>query len=167
VLYFYLDASAWAKRYLPENGSESVTFLLNTLERIAPQRLIVSAAGIAETIATINRRRSQVGVRTETYLQVVQGIRVNSRGFAYKITRDSDILDAVDLITKHNLNTSDALHLHLALAANKELVGSNLGTLAVVTSDQRLLRAAAAEGLAVLDPEVTTPLEIQQLLTAP
>ena len=56
------------------------------------------------------------------------------------------------LIVAHALNSTDALTLKSALAIARRLrvAGDDL---VLVTSDQRLLRAAQAEGLMTFDPE--------------
>ena len=66
----------------------------------------------------------------------------------------------MDLIEAHSLNSVDALVLRSALDTATELrsIGDRL---VLVASDQRLLRAARAEGLQVFNPE----LDSQQTLT--
>ena len=66
----------------------------------------------------------------------------------------------MDLIEIHSLNSVDAMVLRSALDIAARL--RNTGdTLVLVASDQRLLRAARAEGLPVFNPEIDS----QQILT--
>ena len=64
------------------------------------------------------------------------------------------------LIETHSLNSVDAMVLRSALDVVTEL--RSIGdTLVLVASDQRLLRAARAEGLQIFNPEIDS----QQILT--
>ena len=57
------------------------------------------------------------------------------------------------LIETHSLNSVDAMVLRSALDVATEL--RSIGdTLVLVASDQRLLRAARAEGLQIFNPEI-------------
>ena len=56
------------------------------------------------------------------------------------------------LIVAHSLNSTDALILKSALAIARRLRRAG-DKLVLVASDQRLLRAAQAEGLSAFDPE--------------
>mgnify|MGYP001048607334 CR=1 FL=1 len=77
---------------------------------------------------------------------------------------DEDILNAIPLIITHNINSSDALHLHIALRLQSLLQRSKQGSLVLVASDKRLVRAGHAEGLLILNPEETSATEIAALL---
>lgn len=73
---------------------------------------------------------------------------------------DQLILGSMRLIETHSLNSVDAVVLCSALNIAAEL--RNTGdTLVLVASDQRLIRAARAEGLQVFNPEIDS----QQILT--
>ena len=66
---------------------------------------------------------------------------------------DSLVWGSMRLIETHSLNSVDAMVLHSALdiAAGLRSTGD---TLVLVASDQRLLRAARAEGLQIFNPEI-------------
>ena len=65
----------------------------------------------------------------------------------------------MDLIETHSLNSVDAIVLRSALDMAVELRSTG-DTLALVASDQRLLRAARTEGLHIFNPEIDS----QQIL---
>lgn len=73
------------------------------------------------------------------------------------------IIHSITLISRHNLNASDALFLHQALNLH-ELLKTMEQYLVLVASDRRLLRAAEDEGLKTLNPEETTPADAEALL---
>jgi predicted nucleic acid-binding protein len=60
--------------------------------------------------------------------------------------------EAIELTARHKLRGYDAVHLACALYLNRLLLDSNLPPLTFIASDQDLLQAAQAEGLAVDDP---------------
>jgi predicted nucleic acid-binding protein len=77
---------------------------------------------------------------------------------------DNDvILGSIPLISRHNINASDALYLHQALNLHRLLrvMGHELVLLA---SDRRLLRTAEKEGLAVLNPEEAKMADVEVFL---
>jgi predicted nucleic acid-binding protein len=72
---------------------------------------------------------------------------------------DDRILAGLTYVTLHNLNSNDAAILATYLRYKRSLPpGSPACVLAA--SDQRLLRAASAEGLAVMNPELLPPKDI-------
>jgi predicted nucleic acid-binding protein len=76
---------------------------------------------------------------------------------------DSDARASIRYILRHNLNATDALHLFVALRINDSVDEP----VAMVSADSRLLRASKAEGLAILDPENSSPLTVRRLLQLP
>jgi hypothetical protein len=74
-----------------------------------------------------------------------------------------DILDGIELIKQHHLNSADAAMLH-ALLKHANLLRPSVSV--VVASDQRLLRAAKAEGLEVLDPQSVLAADVPAFLAA-
>jgi predicted nucleic acid-binding protein len=71
---------------------------------------------------------------------------------------------AAPLVAKHALNATDAVILRsvLDLVATLHTTGD---ALVLVTSDQRLLRAAQAEGVLTFDPTTQTEGDLDALLT--
>ena len=74
------------------------------------------------------------------------------------------ILDGIALVERHNLNSTDGaiLQAFVGHAAVPPPLEVNL----LVAADQRLLRAAKAEGLEVLNPETVQAADIPAFLAA-
>ena len=123
----YLDTSALVKRFVSEAGSRQVQALLT---RGGP----VAAATIAytELYSGLTRRHREGMLSPLQY-------RLACRRFEQ------------DWIQRHGLRAFDAIHLASALglqaAANEPVT--------FVAADQRLLRAAAGERLATVNPEAS------------
>jgi predicted nucleic acid-binding protein len=66
--YFYLDASALAKRYAPEIGSSVVDHLF---ARLTPDRLVVFDVGMAEVISLLVRKRNSGKLSANNFSQVL------------------------------------------------------------------------------------------------
>jgi predicted nucleic acid-binding protein len=79
--------------------------------------------------------------------EVIQSLGKHLLAFDNSVTTD-----AVALIVKHSLNSTDAIVLRIALDIAQHL-RSRGDDLVLVAADQRLLRAAQAEGLSTFDPE--------------
>jgi len=161
--HFYLDASAHAKLYFEELGSNEMELLLDSL-LTQTGRLVITSVTLAETVAVLNRKRNKLRVPNHEYALLVARVFADSERFSYWPVNDEDILNAIPLISVHNINSSDALHLHIALRLQSLLERSKQGSLVLVASDRRLVRAGHAEGLLILNPEEVSATEIAALL---
>ena len=155
---FYLDASAMVKRYAPESGSELVNALFT---RVPAQQHIVSIWTVAETVAALNRKRNSAQM-TSSALASAVNLLLTETDALWQVKVDSaSVRDSLDLITRHNINATDALHLHIVLHLQRLL--AQFGTdIVLVTSDHRLLNAAEAEGLRTIDPEQASEAELKK-----
>jgi predicted nucleic acid-binding protein len=140
----YLDTSALVKRFVSEPGSRQVQSLLTRTEPIASATI-----AYPELYSGLTRRHRE-GVLSP--LQYRLACRRFERDWMalVRVELGADILRlARSLIQRHTLRAFDAIHLASALglqqAANEPVT--------FVAADQRLLRAAAAERLATVDPE--------------
>ena len=161
--YFYLDASALAKRYAPETGSSIVDHLFT---RVPPARLIVSALGLAEVASILVRKHDSGKLSTANLSQVLIDFKVEITSVAAikKVTADLTlIVAAISLIVQHSLNATNAILLCSAIDLTIDLSARG-DDLVLVASDDRLLRAAQAEGLLFFNPEIQTTADLDQLL---
>jgi predicted nucleic acid-binding protein len=149
---FCLDGSALAKRYVPENGSALVDFVL---DNVAEHRLYFLNVGLAEVVSVLVRKKNAGALTAADFSQALLDLDreiVRSPG-KHLLAFDSPLaIDALPLIVKHSVNATDALVLRVALDVAQDL-RSRGDDFVLVASDQRLLRAAQAEGLATFNPE--------------
>ena len=149
---FYLDASALAKRHVPETGSLLVDEIL---DHVSADRLYILSIGVGEVVSVLVRKRN-MGTIADAYFgqflvdfesEIVRSAGIKKLPVSNRLATSSFVL-----IVAHAINATDAIILKSALAiAQKLRAGSN--DLVLVASDQRLLRAAQAEGLTTFDPE--------------
>jgi predicted nucleic acid-binding protein len=156
MVSFFLDGSALgsalAKRYIPENGLALVDFIIDS---VPEHRIYILNVGFAEVVSVLVRKKNAGMLSGAQFSQVLLEFEtdiIQSPGKHLLSFDNSVATDALALIVRHSINSTDAIFLRVALdiAQHLRAVGDEV---ALVASDQRLLRAAQAEGLITFDPE--------------
>ncbi len=149
---FFLDGSALAKRYIAEPGTPLIDHLF---AHVAADRLVLLNVGFAEVTSVMVRRKNASALSSATFasamLQLGREI-VHASNLRKLEPTNALVIGALRHIQTHSVNATDAIVLHAALALAQHL-RSRGDDLVLVASDQRLLRAALAEGLATFNPE--------------
>ncbi|MFQ5796170.1 MAG: type II toxin-antitoxin system VapC family toxin [Candidatus Bipolaricaulia bacterium] len=163
MLRVYFDASALIKRYSQETG----TSLINEVfHRIPPAQMTCSTLGILETVSILVRKRNDGRLSRELFEQVMIEFKaevIDREEFSTTSVDDELLLSALELISKHNLNATDAAILRSVLNLQQHLQDTE-DEIMLWTSDKRLARAAQAEDISVFDPEEETVDHLHQLL---
>lgn len=159
----YLDASALLKRYALETGTAVVNHLF---QQVPQQDLLCLSVGALEVISVFVRKRNANLLPASLYQQAVADFRrevLDAADFLKVTVTDALVTTAVPLIEAYSINATDALVLRsaldLAMAARTQSADVIL-----VTSDQRLGKAAQAEGLTTFDPETQSQADLTALL---
>ena len=159
--YFYFDASALVKRYTRESGSDKMFFLFRS---VPLTRLRCLTIGAMEVFWICVRKRNDGRITADQFTQATGHLEfevINTQSdFKTISVPDSLVWGSMRLIETHSLNSVDAMVLRSALNIAAELRSAD-DTLVLVASDQRLLRAARAEGLQIFNPKIDS----QQILT--
>ena len=157
MTHIYLDASALVKRYRQEPGSEVVNATIERVSSENPRGLVVSSLSIIETLSILNRRRNEAGIPMELFRPALRSVIQEIRTFSHAlIINDHLILSSAQYALKHNINSADAVHLSILLALQVTVTASD-DELICLAADKRLVRAARAEGITVVDPEESPP----------
>ncbi len=148
---YFLDASAVAKRYLTEAGSEYIADLVdqsstNTIVLAEITRVEVAAALAARYRAGSNLMLEE---RDEA---VALMLRHCDREYRMIPLTPGILGRAVKLTQSHKLRGYDAVQLGAALTTNETLLAAGLESLIFVTADDDLLQAAIAENLVSENP---------------
>ena len=149
---FYLDASALIKRYSPEPGSEILDHLF---EPPARDRLIATIWAVTETAAALNRKNNDAQIPASDFDPLIERLLQESEWLHQPKADSDDARQSLALIIEHNLNATDGLHLQVVLKLRR-LLNLLEDEIVLVAADQRLLRAAEAEGVPTLNPETAT-----------
>jgi predicted nucleic acid-binding protein len=149
---YYLDTSALVKRYVNETGSPWLCALLDT----SPRPSVVLAHLVIVEMTSALMRRVREGVVSEPeYVQAQNAFHADCLSQYELVTAVDDVIDQANrLLEKHPLRAYDAIHLAAAMVSNHALLADGLDSLIFVSADDRLNRAASAEGLAVDNPNV-------------
>jgi predicted nucleic acid-binding protein len=136
-LKVFLDSSAFAKRYVAENGSDKVLALCQESEA-----LIVSVICLPELISTLSRLVREKRLTKAEYRKLKADVMADLADIDIcQIT--PDVLVSVVLLLESNaLRALDAVHVGCALAVKPD---------AFVSADHRQLVAARKAGLKVVD----------------
>lgn len=147
---YYVDTSALIKRYVDEVGSG---WLRATLNVQPPPSIIVVHLIIVEVTSALTRRVREGTLALTDYAQVQNAFRADCLNDYELVTAIGDIIDQANhLLEQHPLRAYDAVHLATAVIANQQLLANDLAPLTFLSADDRLNRAATAEGLAVDNP---------------
>jgi predicted nucleic acid-binding protein len=166
VNFFWLDASAYAKRYVGEKG----TLLVNHLfARVPLERMVCLFEAAGEVIFVFVRRRNEGEITTTRFNQVRQHfetefVHLDEGGQVFPT--QTQIIASWELIDRHSINSTDAILLQCAFdrASGLRANGDNL---VLVSSDKRLLRAAQNEGLLTFNPEIDSQAVLDVFIDPP
>jgi len=133
----FLDTSAFAKRYVAEQGSDKLIALCQQADS-----LVVSVICLPELISTLSRLVREKKLAKADYRKL--------KGEAMGDLADVDICQitsgviasVVSLLESHPLRAMDALHVACALAVEPDIF---------VSADHRQLSAARKAGLKIVD----------------
>lgn len=133
----FLDTSAFAKRYVAENGSDKVWSLCQEADS-----LVVSVICLPELISTLSRLVREKKLAKAEYRALKNDAMADLADVDIcQITPDV-LASVVSLLESHPLRAMDALHVACALALAPDVF---------VSADQRQLAAARKAGLKVVD----------------
>ncbi len=142
----YLDAGAWVKRYLGEEGSQRMNAWMNR------NPLVASAAlGVTEVLTTVVRK-ARSGELSETDRdQILDHVWAEFDAFA-QVYHTAPVMNrARDVVLRYGLRGADTVHLASALWLEAHLP-AEVDSLTLITSDRELAEAAERAGLEVFDP---------------
>ena len=146
MAFFYLDASAIAKLYLPnEQGIEFVVQLLDL--RSSTDMFATSALSVVEVKSAITRRIGSPSDKAPLLAAYDRDLR---EIFDLISIRDDIIIGASSVAERYGLRAGDAIHLASALSV---AAVSDDSKLFMVSSDVELLEASEAAGIGALDPQ--------------
>ena len=157
----YTDSSALVKRYLEERGSNELNAKIAQTTR-ARHRVLTSVLSFAEVHAAMARKlRERPALKATEYHWATARFDSDWKTYLTRVDLTTAVLTLIpDLVKRHFLRGSDAIHLASALWVRESLEfgkakGTSAETLIFATSDKQLARAAEYEQLEVFNPEDT------------
>lgn len=148
---YYLDFSAWVKRYFEEPGSGRIAQLFDGRERLASTGL-----GYVEVASAVARQQASRSLTQHEMTQLQEQMKADWKDLT-DLPLTGDLVErAVALTERYKLRGADAVHLASALGLQNVLAEIN-ETVVLVASDRDLLEAARDAGLHVENPALATP----------
>jgi predicted nucleic acid-binding protein len=158
------DASALAKPYVPEVGSDTAIALLAAT---AAATMMGTIVGYAETFSVLLRNRNRGTISPSTFAGAKSLLRIEvaeNPDFVMLAVDDAVFFGGLALMERHNLNAADAATLYTFLTYARSTPSPP--PVVLVASDHRLLTSARAEGLATLNPEALPAANVPAFLAA-
>lgn len=147
MMTYYLDSSAWVKRYFEEVGSDWVDGLFEGADLLS-----CSTLGLIEVRATAARKCAAGAIDPAGLTETKDWVQEEWGSFLWIGMAPEVVERALAVTDASALRGSDSVHLASALQLKDEL-GLNTSDFAFITSDQELKAAALKAGLAVIDPQ--------------
>ena len=142
-MILYVDTSSLVKLYIDEVASDVVHRWAHEAEILATSR-----AAYPETLAALARRWRTDDLDEADFQRVMHAFKEQWHAFA---ALDLNEITAGELAVTHALRGIEAMHLAAALDLRRETVGTQV---LFSTFDTRLLKAARAEGLRLLEADI-------------
>lgn len=148
---YFLDTSALVKRYVSEPGSER---LLSLLSDGPPSEVYVSRIAEVELASAIARRGRDGDVSLADARKIRSAFKTDLEEWYTSLEITDEVLDhAVTLATRHVLRAYDAVQLASAMLVHRLGTKLHLSEFYLVSADEELNRAAASEGMKVINPQ--------------
>ncbi len=141
---FFIDTSTLFKRYQPEKGTDLVCRILEE----SGQPLYISSISIIEIISNLKRLFEIDKITTEEQFHQQRSFfyqDINTLGITILDVTAEDIIKAESLILKRYMKSVDSIQLAIALNLQRD-------DITFVSSDRKLCKVAAEEGLSTLTP---------------
>lgn len=133
----FLDTSAFAKRYVAEQGSDKVLAMCQQADS-----LVVSVICLPELVSTLSRLVREKKLAKAAYLQLKRDAMADLADADVCQITSEVLASVVSLLELHPLRAMDALHVACALACKPDVF---------VSADHRQLSAARKAGLKIVD----------------
>jgi len=146
---FYLDTSAFLKRFKTEPGSDVVATLFDG--SLEAEILTTSYYTVLEVIGVARRLLKGRALTRRAYSLMMSRFLTDIQQIVVQPVNDELVASAVDLADRYALRAGDALQLATALAVNAALPED--AAMVVVASDKDLVEACAVARIEALNPE--------------
>jgi predicted nucleic acid-binding protein len=153
VSFYFLEATAFAKLFVQEPGTDA---LIQLMESVEDNCKLISASTPLEVYAAVRRRERAGDITGEDAAAALEILRLEAARMVQEPLNPAVLEAARQLLDRTTLHWPDTLQLAAALVARDMFQGTEI---TFVSASQRLLEAASAEGLPVLDPtqKITEP----------
>jgi hypothetical protein len=160
VSCYFLEATAFAKLFVREPGTDALIKLMETVE---DNRKLIAASTPLEVYAAIRRRERNGGISVQDAAAALEILRLESARTVQEPLNPAVLECARQLLDRRALRWPDALQLGAALVARDMFQGTEI---IFVSASQHLLDAAKAENLQIVNPTLTPVVEAEPVKQA-
>lgn len=143
---YFLEATAFAKLFVQEQGTDA---LIRLMEAVEDNRKLISASTPLEVYAAIRRRERAGAISAENAAAALDILRMEAARMVQEPLNPAVLEAARQLLDRTALRWPDTLQLAAATVARDMFQGTEI---IFVSSSQQLLEAAKAEGFHTIDP---------------
>jgi uncharacterized protein len=145
VTCYFLEATAFAKLFVREAGTEA---LIRLVESVEDNRKLIAASTPLEVYAAIRRRERAGGISHEDASAALESLRTEAARTVQEPLNPAVLEAARQLLDKGALRWPDAVQIGAAQVAREMFPGTEI---VFVTASKQMLEAAQAEGFSTLD----------------
>jgi hypothetical protein len=156
VSCYFLEATAFAKLFVREPGTDTLIRLMETVE---DNRKLIAASTPLEVYAALRRRERAGAITPQDANAALEVLRLEAARTVQEPLNPAVLESARQLLDRTTLRWPDAIQVAAALVAREMFQGTEI---VFVSASQALLDAAQAEGLQVLNPAVEKEVHAEQ-----
>jgi predicted nucleic acid-binding protein len=153
VSCYFLEATAFAKLFVQEQGTSA---LIRLMEAVEDNRKLISASTPLEVYAAIRRRERTGDISAEDATTALEILRIEAARMVQEPLNPAVLEAARQLLDRTNLRWPDTLQLAAALVARDMFQGTDI---VFVSASPQLIEAAKVEGFHTIDP-AKEPVEV-------
>jgi hypothetical protein len=155
VSCYFLEATAFAKLFVKDEGTDA---LISLMEAVEDNRKLISASTPLEVYAAIRRRERSGDISQESAAAALDSLRLEAARMVQAPLNPAVLEAASQLLDHTSLRWPDSLQLAAAMVSRDMFQGTEI---IFVSASQQLLEAAKAEGFHTVDPtkEAAAPVE--------
>ena len=150
---YFLEATAFAKLFVRETGTEA---LIRLVESVEDNRKLIAASSPLEVYAAIRRRERASDISHEDAAAALESLRIEAARTVQQPLNPAVLEAARQLLDRSELRWPDALQISAAMVAREMFPGTEI---VFVTASQHLRQAAQSEAFRTVDPTVENALE--------
>ena len=152
---YFLEATAFAKLFVQEQGTDE---LIRLMEAVEDNRKLISASTPLEVYAAIRLRERSGAISAENATAALDILRLEAARMVQEPLNPAVLEAARQLLDRTTLRWPDTLQLAAAIVARDMFQGTEI---IFVSSSTQLIEAAKTEGFHTLDPakEKAEPVE--------
>lgn len=144
--FYFLEATAFAKLFVREPGTDALIRLMETVE---DNRKLIAASTPLEVYAAIRKRERAGEIAPEDAFSALEGLRLEASRMVQQPLNPAVLEAARLLLDRIALRWPGALQLGAAMTAREMFRGMEITFVSALDS---LLAAARSEGFETLDP---------------